>query len=57
MNESTQRATVRVSVEPEKATRFNVGTRWKVVASSLGSLWEGAHTITLEEIEAEGDEK
>jgi len=53
-SESAQRATVKVSVAPEKAPRFIVGTRWEVVASSLDSLWQGAHTVTLEEIETEG---
>ena len=55
-SESARRATVNVSVEPPNAPRFIVGTRWKVVATSLGSLWEGAYTVTLEEIEAERDE-
>jgi len=44
-------ATVTVRVEPEKAVRFNVGTRWEVVASSKESLWQAAHSITLKEIE------
>ena len=55
-SESAQRATVKVSVEPEKAPRFIVGTRWEVVASSLDSLWQGAHTVTLKEIETVGEE-
>jgi hypothetical protein len=41
--ESDRRATVQLSVEPDNASRFNVGTRWEVVASSLDSLWQGAH--------------
>jgi len=51
----TKRSSVTVRVEAEQATRFNVGTRWEVVASSLESLWQGAYKVTLEEITAEDD--
>lgn len=49
----SDRLTVNLRVEPEQATRLNIGTRWEVVASSLESLWQGAYKITLEEIPAE----
>ena len=45
------KARVTVSVKPEWAPRLGVGTRWEVVASSLGSLWDEVFTVTLEEIE------
>jgi len=45
-----------VRVESAKAPQFEVGTRWKVVASSPESLWEGAYTVTFERIEFEGQE-
>ena len=54
-NPESRKETISVRVEPEKAVRFRVGTRWKVVGSAVESLWEGRHTITLEEIEAEDD--
>jgi len=53
----TARPPITVRVEADKALRFYVGTRWKVVASSLDSLWEGDYSIKLEEIKAEGDEE
>jgi hypothetical protein len=46
---------VKVRVAPEESMRFRVGTHWKVVASSVESLWEAQHTITLEEIESSDD--
>jgi hypothetical protein len=49
----SNRPAINVRVESEKAPRFNVGTRWEVVASSLGSLWEGAYTVTFREIEVD----
>lgn len=52
---SARRTTVNVRVAAEAAPRFNVGSRWEVVAASLDSLWEGAYTITLRMIEDEGD--
>lgn len=51
------RARVDLRVEPDKVSQFNVGSKWKVVASSPGSLWEGAHTVTLERIETESGER
>ena len=56
INESARRAMVKVRIESEKASRFNIGTRWEVVASSPDSLWQGSYSVTLKEIEAEGDE-
>ena len=56
INESARRAMVKVRVESEKASRFNISTRWEVVASSPESWWEGAYTVTLKEIEAEADD-
>ena len=46
---------VEVRVEAELEPRLRVGTCWKVVASSVGSLWDGAYTITFEEIEDGND--
>ena len=54
-NQEVRSETVAVRVEPEKAVRFRVGTHWKVVGSAVESLWEGQHTITLEEIVEEND--
>jgi len=51
----SDRLTVNLRVEPEQATRLNVGTQWEVVASSLESLWHGAYKVTLEEIPAQDD--
>ena len=51
-NNVFDRGTVQLRVEPEQAVRFNVGTQWRVVASSIESLWQGAHKVTLEEIPA-----
>ena len=56
INQSARRAMVKVRIEPEKASQFNIGTRWEVVASSPESLWQGAYAVTLKEIEADGDE-
>ena len=56
INESARRAMVKVRIESEKASRFNIGTRWEVVESSPESLWQGAYSVTLKEIEAEGDD-
>ena len=50
------RPRIDVRVESAKAPRFEVGTRWKVVASSPESLWEGSYTVTLERIEGESDD-
>jgi outer membrane receptor for monomeric catechols len=52
---NSDRFTVNLRVEPEQANRLNIGTRWKVVASSLESLWHGAYKVTLEEIPAQDD--
>lgn len=49
--ESPRTATVTVRVEPAASTRLRIGTRWEVVAASLDSLWQGAYTVTLQEIE------
>ena len=49
---------VNVHVKFDEVSRLRVGTSWEVVASSRDSLFdEGAYTVTLKEIEAEGDEK
>lgn len=54
--DAPRRAEVNVRVAAEAVSRFNVGTRWEVVAASLDSLWQGeAYTVTLREIEAERD--
>lgn len=42
-----------VRVDSAKAPEFEVGSVWRVVASSPVSLWEGAYAVTLERIEAE----
>lgn len=52
----TNRSTVQLRIEAGQATRFYVGTRWEVVASSLESLWQGAYKVTLKEITAEDDD-
>ena len=57
INDSARRAMVKVRIESEKASRFNIGTRWEVVASSPESWWQGAYAVTLKEIEADGDEE
>ena len=51
------RPSVSLRIDAEQVSRFNVGTRWEVVAASQESLWQGAHTITFKEIVAEDDEK
>jgi len=51
------RPSVSLRVEAEQVSRFNVGTRWEVVAASQESLWQGAHTITFREIVSKDDEK
>ena len=53
----TDRDTISLRVEAEKANRFNVGTRWEVVASSPESLWLGAYSVTFKEIADEADEE
>jgi hypothetical protein len=53
--ESAPRVRVKVSVEAEHAPRLNRDTCWRVIDSSLGSLWDGAYTVTLEEIESVSD--
>ncbi len=53
-NQPARRVTVKVTVAPEVAPRFNIGTRWEVVASSLESLWQGQHTVTLERVDDDG---
>ena len=55
INESARRAMVKMRIESEKASRFNIGTRWEVVASSPESPWQGAYAVTLKEIEAGGE--
>ena len=52
----TARPRVDVRVESAKAPNFEVGTVWKVVASSPASLWEGAYRVTLERSGTKGDE-
>ena len=52
---ATPRTRIDVRVEAELEPRLRVGTCWRVVASSVGSLWDGAYTITFEEIEDGGD--
>jgi hypothetical protein len=48
---------VNVHVKFDEASRLRVGTRWEVAASSRDSLFdEGDYTVTLNEVEAEGDE-
>ena len=47
---------VEVRVDAAKVSNFEIGTRWKVVASSPGSLWEGVYTVTFERIETTSDE-
>jgi len=49
----TARPRVDVRVESAKAPTFEVGTAWKVIASSPASLWEGAYAVTLERVEIE----
>jgi hypothetical protein len=51
------RPSVSLRIEAEQVSRFNVGTRWEVVAASQESLWQGAHTITFREIVSKDDEK
>lgn len=53
---TSKRPSVSLRVEPEQVFRFNVGTRWEVVAATQESLWQGAHTITFREITDEDDE-
>jgi len=42
---------VKVRIAAEEAPRFSVGSTWKVVSTSLESLWQGWYTIALEETE------
>jgi len=56
LEKDTARPRVDVRVESAKAPNFEVGTVWRVVASSPASLWEGAYAVTLERIETEGGE-
>ena len=51
--EPPQREPVTVRVDAESSTRLRTGTRWEVVASSLDSLWEGAYTVMLRELETD----
>ena len=47
-----------VHVKFEEVSRLRVGTSWEVVTSSRDSLFdEGLYTVTLKEIEAEGNKK
>jgi hypothetical protein len=49
---------VDVHVKFEEVSRLRVGTSWEVVATSRDSLFDdGLYTVTLKEIEAEGNEK
>ena len=49
---------VKLHVKFEEVSRLRVGTIWEVVASSRDSLFDdGLYTVTLKEIEVEGDEK
>ena len=56
-NKETTRPRVDVRIESAKAPKLEVGTVWKVVASSPASLWEGAYTVTLERIQTEENER
>ena len=53
----TARPPITLRVEAEKISRFSVGTRWEVVASSVESLWGAQFTVTLKEIETAGDQE
>ena len=53
----TARPRVDVRVESAKAPNFEIGTVWRVVASSPVSLWEGAYAVTLERVETESGER
>ena len=52
-NKETTRPRVDVRVEAAKAPKLEIGTAWKVTASSPTSLWEGAYSVTLERIQTE----
>ena len=56
-SEPVLKATVKLSVEPEKITKLAVGSRWEVVDSSLSSLRHGPHTVTLRQVDDGGDER
>jgi hypothetical protein len=49
----TARTRIEVRIESAMAPTLEVGTQWKVVASSPASLWEGLYTVTLERIQTE----
>jgi hypothetical protein len=49
----TAPTTISVHIKAAEATRVRVGTRWEVIESSLGSLWEDTYTVELKEIKGE----
>lgn len=51
-NKEATRSRVDVRVEAAKAPKLEIGTVWKVTASSSASLWEGEYAVTLERIQA-----
>ena len=53
----TARPRVDVRVESAKAPNFEIGTVWRVVASSPVSLWEGAYAVTLERVATESGDR
>jgi hypothetical protein len=56
MSESTRdqdRTRIEVRIESAMAPTLEVGTEWKVVASSPASLFEGHYTVTLEKIQTD----
>ena len=54
----TAHPSVNVHVKTDEALRLRVGTRWEVAASSRDSMFDdGDYSVTLKEIEAEGDEE
>lgn len=56
-NKETTRPRIVVRVESAKAPTLEIGTVWKVAASSPASLWEGAYAVTLERIQTEENER
>jgi len=59
MSEATQdtaRSRIEVRIESARAPSLELGSCWRVVASSPASLWEGQYTVTLEKIDADKDQ-
>lgn len=48
--------TFAVHIKADEVTQFSPGTRWEVVASSLGSLWEDTYTVSLRRVGEAGEE-